>query len=145
MIQPNFTLKLLLRIFDSALPGDKILAGVSLALSSDDKTDLRCSSVVFRPVNGETPFSENGLFSSFLPEADAVNFADADFAKISEMLLTDGERRDRFSGDFGRTGRSSSVVELIKQDNPLPIFVLLSVGLEPEQKNRKEVIMCREF
>ena len=122
--------------FLDLLPGDKTLAGVSFALSSDDKTDLRWSSVVFRPVNGETPFSENGLFSSFFdtPDVAAENFAEADFAKISEMLLTDGERRDRFSGDFGRTGWSSSVVELIKQDNPPPTFVLLSVGLEPEEE-----------
>ena len=92
---------------------------------------------VFRAANGETPFSANGEtpFSSFFDEDAAVNFEDADFAKISEMLCTDGDKRERFSGeDFGTGVGSSSVVALVKQDNPPPTLCFISLlGLEPPE------------
>ena len=81
-----------------------------------------------RAANGETPFS------SFLVDDAAVNFDEADLAKISEMLFTDGERRERFSGeDLGMGMGSSSVVALVKQDSPPPTLCLISwLGLDPE-------------
>ena len=70
---------------------------------------------------------DTGL-SSFLLEA---SLAEADLAKISEMLLTDGDKRDRFSGDDLGTGGSSCRVELDKQDNPTPILGFGSACFKP--------------
>lgn len=68
------------------------MAGVaSLPVSSGAKADFRWSvPCVFLAANGD--------FSSFF---DVANFAEADLAKISEMLFTDGDNSDLFSGDFG--------------------------------------------
>ena len=70
------------------------MAAFSLPVSSVAKTDFRFSGAcVFLAAKGD--------FSSFF---EVANFAEADLAKISEMLLTDGDRRDLFSGDDFGTG-----------------------------------------
>jgi len=61
-----------------------------------------------------------------------LNLADADFAKISEILPMEGETRAFFSGDgFGSGSSSASVVELVKHENPLTDLTFDSEDFPP--------------